>query len=170
MNREIVGVAGVLIVVALGLVSFPLWALGSEQFDIEQEVGILFLPFSLVGLLVGLTALDPRTTTVGGAFGNAEFDPPPPKAEPGPGRTRLPYNPLEEVNCRYCRTIITPNLTRCPRCGRVRLCRSCGRPLGEVLDRPTCPACGQAEALCNCASLPRGTAVPAPSSRGRRIV
>jgi hypothetical protein len=169
MNRDMVGVASVLLVFALALISFPLWALGSEQFDVEQEIGILFLPFALVGFLVGLTALDPRTTTVGGAFGNAEFDRPPPKVDPGVPRNRMPYNPNEEVNCRFCRTIITPDLTQCPRCGRARPCRGCERPLGMVLDRPTCPACAQAEALCNCAPLPRRAAVPAPSTRGRRI-
>jgi hypothetical protein len=169
MNRDMVGVAGVLIVTAIALVSFPLWALGSEQFDLEQEVGILFLPFSLVALLVGLTALDPRTTTVGGAFGNAEFDPTVPKPASGPQRTRLAYDPNEEVLCRFCRTVVTADLTQCPRCARARPCRSCERPLGTVLERPTCPACGQAEALCNCPPLPRRTAVPAPSTRGRRI-
>jgi hypothetical protein len=169
MNRDIVGVAGVLIVFALALVSFPLWALGTEQFDIEQELGILFVPFSLVILLVGLMALDPRTTTVGGAFGNAEFDPTRRKPTSGVQRTRLAYDPLSEVHCPYCRTIITADLTQCPRCGRARPCRSCGRPLGTVLERPTCPSCARAEALCNCPPLPRSTAVPAPSTRGRRI-
>jgi hypothetical protein len=169
MNREMVGVAGVLIVFALALISFPLWALGNEQFDVEQEVGILFLPFTLVSLLVGLTALDPRSTTVGGAFGNAEFDPSRPKAAPAPGRTRLAYDPNGEVLCRFCRSIVTADLTQCPRCGRARPCRSCERPLGMVLDRPTCPLCAQAEALCNCPPLPRRAAVPAPSTRGRRI-
>ncbi|MGA8275454.1 MAG: hypothetical protein WB789_08770 [Thermoplasmata archaeon] len=169
MNRDIVGVAGVLIVFALALVSFPLWALGAEQFDFEQEVGILFLPFSLVALLVGLTALDPRSTTVGGAFGNAEFDPAPPKPTGGSQRTRLAYDPTGEVHCPFCRTIITSDLTQCPRCGRARPCRSCERPLGMILERPTCPACAQPEALCNCSPLPRRMAVPAPSTRGRRI-
>jgi hypothetical protein len=169
MNRDIVGVAGVLIFVAIGLISFPLWALGSEQFDFEQEFGILFLPFTLVTLLVGLTALDPRTTTVGGAFGNAEFDPTRPKPANLAQRTRLPYDPNGEVQCRFCRTVITADLTQCPRCARARPCRSCERPLGTVLERPTCPACARAEALCNCPPLPHRTAVPAASTRGRRI-
>ncbi|MGD0256594.1 MAG: hypothetical protein ABSB90_01765 [Thermoplasmata archaeon] len=169
MNRSIVGVASVLILLAFAMISFPLWALGLEQFDVEQEFGILFLPFGLVIMLVGLTALDPRTTTIGGAFGNAEFDSAPSKPTPGPVRTRLAYDPNGHVNCRYCRTIITADLTQCPRCGRARLCRTCARPLGTVLDRPTCPACGRAEPLCNCPSLPRRSAVPAPSTRGRRI-
>ncbi|MCI4373002.1 MAG: hypothetical protein L3K02_05110 [Thermoplasmata archaeon] len=170
MNRTIVGVAAVLIFFGLALVSFPLWALGSEQFDVEQEIGILFLPFTLVGLLVGLTALDPLTTTVGGAFGNPEFDPSPAKVPSGSPRTRLAYDPVGDVHCPFCRTIITTDLTQCPRCGRARPCRSCERPLGLVLDRPTCPACARAEALCNCPPLPRRTSVPAASSRGRRIV
>jgi|HubBroStandDraft_1064217.scaffolds.fasta_scaffold70761_2 hypothetical protein len=169
MNRQMVGVAGVLLFFAVGLVSFPLWALGSEQFDFEQELGILFLPITLGILLVGLTAIDPRSTTVGGAFGNAEFDAVRPKSASAAPRTRLPYDPRGEVNCRHCRSIVTADLSQCPRCGRARPCRSCERPLGMVLARPTCPACARAEALCNCVPLPRRSAVPAASTRGRRI-
>jgi hypothetical protein len=169
MNRDIVGVAGVLIFTALALISFPLWALGAEQFDVEQEIGILFLPFGMVIMLVGLSALDPRSTTVGGAFGNDEIEPTKPKQVRPVARGRLAYDPHGDVNCRFCRTIITADLTQCPRCGRARPCRSCERPLGRVLDRPTCPACARPEALCNCPPLPRRAAVPAPSSRGRRI-
>ncbi len=99
MNRSIVGIAAGMILLAFVLMSFPLWALGAEQFDGEQEAGILFLPFGLMILLVGLTALDPRSTTIGGAFGNAEFDPSPPKSTALPPRTRLAYDPTEDVHC-----------------------------------------------------------------------
>jgi hypothetical protein len=161
MNRSMVGISATLIVIAIGLVSFPLWATGSEQFDLEQEVGILFLPFGLVTMLVGLTAPDPETTTVGGAFGNREFDRRPrtgPRPEP---RRRLSYSPVEPIRCPQCRTYVAAELIRCPRCARPRPCRSCGRPLGLVLERPTCPACGRAEPLCNCPSLGRtGSGVP----------
>jgi hypothetical protein len=170
MNRDMVGVGAVLLVFAMALVGFPLYALGSEQFDLEQELGILFLPFTLVILLVGLMALDPRTTTVGGTFGNPEFDAARAKSAGPEGPIRRRYNPLEEVHCPSCRSLVAPDLTQCPRCGRARPCRSCDRPLGTVLDRPTCPACGQAEVFCNCPSLPRRPSVPTPSSRGRRIV
>jgi hypothetical protein len=169
MNRQMVGVAGVLIFLALGMISFPLWALGSEQFDLEQELGILFLPVTLGVLLVGLTAIDPSSTTVGGAFGNEDFVAARPRTAPAPSKTRLSYDPRSEVNCRYCRSIVTADLSQCPRCGRARPCRSCERPLGMVLSRPTCPACARAEALCNCPSLPRRAAGPAASTRGRRI-
>ncbi|MCI4365013.1 MAG: hypothetical protein L3K10_02980 [Thermoplasmata archaeon] len=170
MNRSMVTVAGMLLLVAGALISFPLWALGNEQFDWEQEAGILFLPFGLAIMLVAVTALDPRLTTVGGTFGNPEFDPARPK---GPSSSappkRLAYEPREPVNCRFCRTVITADLSQCPRCARARGCRGCGRPLGMVLDRPTCPSCAQAEPLCNCPLLPRRSAVPAASTRGRKI-
>ncbi|HXQ48459.1 MAG TPA: hypothetical protein VN842_01580 [Thermoplasmata archaeon] len=169
MNRSIVGIAATMLLLAVALLAFPLWALGVEQFDAEQEAGILFLPFGLMILLVGLTALDPRTTTIGGAFGNAEFDPERPRSPSAPQRTRLAYDPTGDVLCRFCRTVVTADLTQCPRCGRARPCRSCERPLGSVLNRPTCPACARAEVFCNCPPLPRRTAVSAPSSRGRRI-
>jgi hypothetical protein len=103
MNRDIVGVAAVLIITAFIFIGFPLWALGMEQFDVEQEFGILFLPFGLVAMLVGLTALDPRSTTIGGAFGNAEYDPVRPKGPTGRAPQRLSYDPNGHVNCRYCR-------------------------------------------------------------------
>jgi hypothetical protein len=169
MNRSIVAVAGALILLALALVSFPLWALGVELFDPEQEVGILALPFGLSLLLVGLTALDPRVTTVGGAFGNAEYDRARPKPSVGPPPTRLAYEPAAPVNCRWCRTVVTADLTQCPRCGRARGCRSCERPLGRVLERPTCPACARSEALCNCPPLPRKGRPTTPSTRCRPI-
>ncbi len=169
MNRQMVGVALVLLLAAAGLVTFPLWALGTEQFDFEQEFGILFLPVTLGVLLVGLTAIDPTSTTVGGAFGNTDFDPARSKPAPVPSRHRLSYDPREEVNCRFCRSIITADLSQCPRCGRARPCRSCARPLGVVLSRPTCPTCARAEALCNCRPIPRAAVVPAASTRGRRI-
>jgi hypothetical protein len=169
MNRQSVGVAAVLMFFALALISFPLWALGSEQFDIEQELGILFLPVTLGILLVGLTSIDPSSTTVGGAFGNADFDPVRAKAVSSAPRYRLAYDPRGEVFCRFCRTIIPADLSRCPRCARARPCRSCERPLGVVLARPTCPTCARAEALCNCVPLPRRSAGPAPSTRGRQI-
>jgi hypothetical protein len=168
MNRSMVAVAVGLILVAFGLITFPLWALGTEEFDAEQEAGILFLPFGLAIMLVALTAPDPTSTTIGGAFGNPEFDAAAPAGERGPQRRRLAYDPREPVGCPHCRTFVAPELAQCPRCARARPCRSCGRSLGLVLDRPTCPPCGQAEPLCNCPSLARkGPRTPHERVRSR---
>jgi hypothetical protein len=154
---------------AFALLTYPLWALGSEQFDLEQELGILFLPFGLVTMLVGLTAIDPLTTTIGGTFGNPEFDTATRITAPGGARRGLDYDPREPVNCRQCRSVIPAEYAQCRRCARARPCRSCGRPLGVVLDRPTCPACGQAEPLCNCAGIVRASSLtPHERVRARR--
>jgi len=162
MNRSIAyGGVGV-IVLGFILVAFPIVVTGAEQLDLEQEAGFLLAPVGLVVVMLGALALDPARTTVGGAFGNPET-----ALQRGTAgttvepRQRRIFNPHEPVNCRYCRTIITADLTQCPRCARARDCRSCGRPLGLVNDRPTCPTCGRAEPFCNCPLLVR----PTPSAR-----
>jgi hypothetical protein len=124
----------------------------------------------MVIMLVALSADDPRATTIGGTFGNPEFDrvarPVPRAAEP---RRSLMYDAREPVNCRYCRTVVTPDLSQCPRCARARWCRTCERPLGAVLDRPTCPSCAREEPFCSCSPLARPPRMPIPSTRGRSI-
>jgi hypothetical protein len=149
------------------LIAYPIAVTGGEQFDLEQEVGIYLIPPALAVSLVGAISTDPRGTTVGGAFGNPDvrLERSSVRAPPGaPGPLR--YNPSEPARCRYCPTIIPPELAQCPRCARARECRTCNRPLGLVLDRATCPACGLPEARCRCAHLPLK---PVPSAaRGRR--
>lgn len=170
MNREIAGVGIVFIVLGLGLVAYPIAFTGSEQLDIEQEVGFLVVPVGLVVVMLGALAHNPERTTVGGAFGNPEEDLyRRPRGRPPEPRAARIFNPHEPVDCRYCRTVITADLAQCPRCARHRDCRSCGRPLGIVLDRVTCPTCGRAEGLCNCPTLVRPTASsPSASAVPRR--
>jgi len=164
MNRSIVLIGVVLICLGFSLVAYPIAFTGSEQLDIEQELGFLVAPVGLVVVMLGALAQDPARTTVGGAFGNpdvalerAVHAPP---VEP---RALRLYNPHEPVNCRYCRTVIAADLAQCPRCARARECRSCGRPLGLVIDRVTCPTCARIEGLCNCPALARPPATPRPN-------
>jgi hypothetical protein len=171
MNRSIVLIGIGLIGFGFALVAFPIATTGSEQLDLEQELGFLVAPLGVVIVMLGALAQDPNRTTVGGAFGNpdvaierAALSGP---AAPPPRRL---YNPHEPVNCRYCRTVITSDLAQCPRCARARECRNCDRPLGLVTNRPTCPSCGRIEALCNCPVLlrPVGSSRPyVPPSRRR---
>jgi len=156
MNRSI-GWCGVgLVIFGFMLVAYPIVMTGAEQLDVEQEVGFLLAPVGLVVVMLGALALDPRRTTVGGAFGNPETAlQRPVHAPPTEVRARRLFNPHEPVNCRYCRTVITSDLAQCPRCARARDCRNCGRPLGLVNDRPTCPTCARAEMFCNCPQLVR---------------
>lgn len=164
MNRSI-GYAGVaVILLGLALVASPIALTGQEQFTIEQESGLLIAPVGLVVVWLGAVAPDPRRTTVVGAFGNPDEAIGRPELVPkdwsADSRTA---NPRAPVHCRYCRTIITYELSQCPRCARPRECRGCGRPLGMVLERATCPRCARPEAFCNCARFVRPpTAPPTP--------
>jgi hypothetical protein len=165
MNRSIVYVGISVIVLGLGFVAFPIVLTGHEVFDFEQEWGLFLAPVGLVVVLLGAVAHDPERTTVGGAFGNPDETPRRTGPAGPPPRPRISYSPLEPVNCRFCRTIITYDLANCPRCARARDCRSCGRPLGMVLDRATCPTCARPEVFCSCAVLPRPRTVPAAVRR-----
>ncbi len=167
MHRTIAYLGIAVFLGAIVLIAFPIWAFGAEQFDSEQELGILILPAGLLVLLAAGVSTDPRTTTVGGAFGNREFDSSRrPARSAGVTPPRLRYHPMEAVPCDHCGTMIAADLAQCPRCTRARPCRTCGRPLGIVLERPTCPRCAKAEAFCDCPVLPRAAA-PRDRLRGR---
>ncbi len=164
MNRSIVYIGVVLIGLGFALVASPIAFTGTEQLDIEQELGFLVAPVGLVVVMLGALAQDPTRTTVGGAFGNpyAELERSARGPAAGPPARRL-FNPHEPANCRYCRTVITSDLAQCPRCARARECRNCGRPLGMVTNRVTCPTCGRVEGFCNCPQLVRPTPTVRPN-------
>ncbi|HYA71176.1 MAG TPA: hypothetical protein VEH28_07415 [Thermoplasmata archaeon] len=171
MNRSIAYCGVLMILLGFVLVAYPIVLTGAEQLDLEQEAGFLIAPLGLVVVMLGALALDPARTTVGGAFGNPETamlrtTPTPPEEV----RARRIYNPHEPVNCRFCRTIITSDLAQCPRCARARDCRNCGRPLGLVVNRVTCPTCARLEEFCVCPQLVRPPSRPrldVPPSRRR---
>ncbi len=165
MNRSLAYLGVGVILAGFALASFPIVVGGAETFDLEQEVGVLVAPVGLVVVLLAAVAPDPRKTTVLGAFGNPDERvgrSPPPRTAPTPARR---YDPKDAAACRHCRTYIPAELAQCPRCARARDCRSCGRPLGLVLDRATCPRCARPEAFCSCSVL---AGVPVPSPRGSR--
>jgi len=162
MNRSIAWVGIALAVLGVGLVAFPIIVTGAEQLDDEQLAGFLVAPLGLFVVLIAAVSVDPMTTTISGTFGNPDELPRPnAPAAPIPARPRA--SPHAPVYCRACRAVITADLSRCPRCSRARECRNCGRPLGQVLERPTCPTCAQAEPFCNCPVLARH----APARVGR---
>ena len=166
MNRSIAYVGVGVILAGFALVAFPIVWTGHEVFDIEQLAGFLVAPVGLVVVLIGAVSHDPNRTTVGGTFGNPDEAVRPTGTRPAAPTRDLSYNPKEPVDCRFCRSVITYDLVNCPRCARARDCRSCGRPLGLVLERPTCPTCARAEVFCNCPILARAT--PAVSARRAR--
>jgi len=172
MNRSIAYIGVGIILFGCALVASPIVLTGAEQFNLEQELGIFVAPFGLVVVLLGAIATNPEATTVGGAFGSSEANVLRASAQRASETYRPPvrYNPKEPVACRYCRTNIAADLVQCPRCTRARECRGCGRPLGMVLDRPTCPACARAEAFCNCPHLARPAGAARAGPRGARRV
>jgi hypothetical protein len=164
MNRSMAYVGIAVVAAGFALVAFPLTVLGHEVLDPEQEFGFLLAPLGVVVVLFAAVAPDPRATTVRGAFGSEDAT----AAERVKARRtapegRRPFSPTDPIRCRYCSSIITHDLAQCPRCARARSCRSCRRPLGLVLDRPTCPRCAQPEAFCNCGWLPEGVAPLEPT-------
>lgn len=162
MNRSIAGIGIAVILVGIGLVAFPIVVSGHERLDVEQMSGFLIAPVGLFVVLIAAISVDPSRTTISGAFGNPdESVRPTPSAAP---RARGGMTPT--VYCRFCRAVIPTELSRCPRCARARDCRPCGRPLGLVLDRPTCPTCARAEPLCNCVFLSRAPAAAVRGARG----
>jgi hypothetical protein len=167
MNRSILLIGVGILLFAFALMSFPIASTGHEVFDFEQEAGIYLIAPALAVVLIGSVSDDPRRTTIGGAFGNPEAETPRPSAPAATtDRHGLGYNPREPVRCRYCASIVPAELAQCPRCARSRDCRTCHRPLGIVLERPTCPLCARAEPLCNCPQLP--IRAPASVARSRR--
>jgi len=169
MNRSVVYLGIGVILFGVALSASPIALTGREQFTLAQEAGFLVAPVGLVVVMLGASFYDPTRTTVGGAFGNPEA----PRPAPEPGRARagpavVPYRPHDPATCRYCRTPIGYENANCPRCGRARDCRTCGRPLGNVLDRATCPFCARPEALCNCPAFARGLGTAPPIGPARR--
>lgn len=154
MNRSLGWIGVGVLLAGLALVASPVALYGREVLNPEQIAGFLIAPVGLFVVMLAAAAVDPRKTTVTGAFGNPDEQPSMAGPSRAPTRPRL-RNPNEAVHCRHCRSVITADLSRCPRCARARDCRSCGRPLGQVLERPTCPTCARAEAFCNCAVLPQ---------------
>lgn len=159
MNRSIAMVGVGIILAGLALVASPIVLTGAEQFTIMQEIGIFTSPVGLVVVMIGAVQANPQTTTVGGTFGNPEAKIPRPRSSSVPPLTRPSplFNPLEPADCRYCPGLIPFDLAFCPRCGRPRECRGCGRTLGVAETRTDCPGCHRAEAFCSC---PRAARVP----------
>ncbi len=170
MNRSLTFLGLAILIGTLALLAFPIVVLNHEVFDLEQQMGLVGLPVGLLVILFGASSPDPRATTVGGAFGNPDenllrregiVDAPAPSARFIPG-------PRETVNCRSCYTGIPPGSLNCPRCGRSRECRSCGRELVTRGSGIRCPRCLRDEVFCNCPKVARGTAAT-PGTRARHF-
>jgi hypothetical protein len=163
MNRSIVFLGLFLFIVAIALFAYPEIVNGSESVDLEVQGGIFALPLSIAVAIWGAAAPDPRVTTVGGVFGNADENEMRRRLSRAPpsGEARFRPSPLESVNCRRCYTLIPARLLDCPRCGGRRECRGCNKPLFFLAGAVRCAPCLKDEVYCSCPKLRKG-----PSSRG----
>lgn len=167
MNRSIVGLGLVLVVLSIGLFAYPEFLTGVETVDLEVQLGILVLPLGLAVILWGSIAPDPRVTTVGGLFGNADENELRRLAAraPAAGAARFLPSPLESVNCRKCYTAIPARLVDCPRCRTRRECRNCHKPLYFLAGAVRCAPCLKDEVYCSCPRLRRPEPVRRPGGR-----
>jgi hypothetical protein len=152
MNRSILGVGVGLLLTAIALFASPIALTGSESLTMLAEIGVFILPAGIVVVLLGAVAPDPSITTVGGVFGNPVENE---IQSRHPGGTNLPTarargSPRQPVNCRQCYTLVAWDVILCPRCGRPRECRACGRDLEWAGETIVCLHCAHLEVYCNC--------------------
>ena len=167
MNRRITFLGLFILLIAIALIVSPIAIYGSLQIDIEFEIGVMGLPVGLSVILGGASSPDPGVTTVGGVFGNPDenFLRRLEKSAPFDPRLRFQPSPKEPANCRQCYTLITWDAAECPRCGRRRECRGCGRPLFYLSGAVRCAPCVRDEVYCNCVKMKRTT----PAATGPRV-
>ncbi|MCI4327560.1 MAG: hypothetical protein L3K16_08035 [Thermoplasmata archaeon] len=152
MNRSIVFVGLALMILAIGLFAYPEILTGAEAVDLEVQVGIVVLPLGIAVIVLGAAAPDPRLTTVGGMFGNADENEMRKRLARSPptGQARFLPSPLESVNCRKCYTAVPAQMADCPRCGTHRECRGCNKPLYVLAGAVRCAPCLKDEVYCSC--------------------
>ena len=155
MNRGITLFGTFVLLAGIGFIASPVVLTGVETFTTLLEVGIFTLPVGLAIVLWGASSPDPAATTVTGVFGNPDEN----AVRQMERAARRNYDvrylpgPRETVNCRKCYTGIPWDSAECPRCGRRRECRACGRPLFYITGAVRCLPCIRDEMFCNCPRL-----------------
>jgi hypothetical protein len=169
MNRTILGVGVGFLLVATALIASPIALNGSESLTLFAEIGVFTLPAGIAVVLLGGVAPDPSITTVAGVFGNPIENELKSRGQAAPpaAPARAKGSPRQPVNCRQCYTLIAWDIILCPRCGRPRDCRACGRRLDWAGSSIVCTRCGQAEVYCNCLEERHAYAARRPG--GRRV-
>lgn len=165
MNRTITFLGLFVLVVGIGLIASPVMLNGKETVTPILEVGIFVLPVGLTTILWGASSPNPGVTTVAGLLGNPEENEMRRRAATRSVDVRFQPGPREPVNCRHCYTLIPWEIVECPRCGRPRECRACGRRLFFVTGAVRCLPCVRAETYCNCGRI-KGSGTP---GAGRRV-
>lgn len=158
MNRSITLFGVGLVLLAVGLIAYPIAAGGAEVFDVEQAAGVLVFSVSASVVLWGLTSPDPSVTTVTGFLGNPDENELNRRlARRAPtGAARYRPSPRESVNCDACYTAMAAQEVLCPRCARRRACQACGKPLFRLAGAVRCGPCVKDEMYCDCPNLKKG--------------
>ncbi|HYK92726.1 MAG TPA: hypothetical protein VEY07_01625 [Thermoplasmata archaeon] len=170
MNRTITFLGLFVLLFGIGLIASPIVLNGVETVTPWLELGIFVLPVGLTTILWGASSPNPGVTTIAGILGNPEENVMR-RAESGPTRTydvRYLPGPREPVNCRHCYTLIPWNAAECPRCGRRRECRACGRLLFFLSGAVRCLPCVRDETFCNCPRLRKTPVAPGMAGRTAR--
>lgn len=168
MNRSITFLGLLLLLVAIGCIASPFALTGVERFTLLVELGVFVLPAGLSVILWGAASPNPEMTTVGGLFGNPDENVLRRTLRPATPTWNARYipGPRESANCRFCYTVIPWDLAQCPRCGRRRECRACGKPLFFLTGAVRCAPCLRDEVYCNCPKV-RRTVSTVTGTRGR---
>lgn len=151
MNRSLAYVGVAVVLSGVSFVASPIALTGRMTFDLIPMIGVILAPLGLFVVGLAAASFDPRRTTVAGTFGSDAVPEPPPVMLAAAAATGKPANPKAPVRCPNCRTVMTYDLARCPRCAEDRPCRSCGRPLVSLEEHAACPGCSRPELFCNCA-------------------
>jgi hypothetical protein len=170
LNRSITFLGLFILLIGLALIASPIVLSGSESVTPFLEAGIFVLPVGLTTILWGASSPNPAVTTVAGILGNPEENILR-RSEAGASRRpdiRYLPGPREPVNCRHCYTLIPWDVAECPRCGRRRECRACGKPLYFLSGAVRCLPCVRDETYCNCPQVRRGAA-RGPAGRAGRV-
>ena len=158
MNRTITFLGLFFVLVGLALIASPVVLEGVERVTPLLELGIFILPVGLTTVLWGASSPNPSITTVAGILGNPDENEMRRKGAARSIDVRFQPGPREPVNCRHCYTLIPWEIADCPRCGRPRECRACGRRLYFVSGAVRCLPCVRSETYCNCPRVRRAGA------------
>lgn len=169
MNRTITFLGLFILLVGIGLIASPVVLNGAETVTPLLELGIFVLPAGLTTILWGASSPNPSVTTVAGILGSPEENLMRRAATPGTRSYDVRYlpGPREPVNCRHCYTLIPWSVAECPRCGRRRECRACGKLLYFLSGAVRCLPCVRDETYCNCPKVRKAAAPGAVGRSGR---
>lgn len=157
-----------MVLCGIGLIASPEALNGAETVTPALEIGVFVLPVGISTILWGGSSPDPRVTTVSGVFGNPDENELRRLEASGKRNYDVRYlpGPRESIHCAQCYTLMAWDVAECPRCGRRRQCRACGKTLYFLSGAIRCLPCVRAETYCNCPRVThRDPLAPRPARR-----